>query len=328
MSSQTPQRPTKNERRTQAREQAKRAREAEKAREKRSRLFIQGGVALGVIAVLAVVGIVLTQTLKPAGPGPLNMQSGGVVFTKDLKVVETPRLSDPAAPRVAPEGNPGELPVQVTVYADYICPACGSFETRHSAMLERYVGSGDVELEVYALNFLDSNSLGTKYSTRAANLMACVVEQQPDYAFALNTRLLSPEVQPAQGTPGLDDKQLIKEAQAVGVEATSSLQSCVRDRQFAAFIDANREAAFSGIVGLDEGAQLIAETDPATGAIISLQDADSPQQLISTPTVIVNGQQWYEPRDGALEEYILKVKSEIEQANSDSDTKKSEEKSG
>lgn len=328
MSNQTPERQTKNERRQQAREQARLAREAEKAREKRRRLFIQGGVALGVVAVLAVVGLVLTQTLKPAGPGPENMASGGVIFTKDLQVVDGPRLEDPTDPRVAPERNYDELPVHVTVYADYICPACGNFEQIHGTMLENYVGSGDIELEAYAVNFLDGNSLGTKYSTRAANLMACVVEQQPEHAFALHNRLLSAEVQPAQGTPGLDDKQLIKEAQAVGVEATSKMQSCVRDRQFASFIDANREAAFNGIVGLAEGAQLIAETDPTTGAIISLQDADGPQRLVSTPTVIVNGQQWYEPRDGSLEEYILKVKSEIEQANTGSDTKNSEEKSG
>lgn len=324
MSSQTPQRQTKNERRMQAREQAKRAREAEKAREKRRRLFLQGGVALGVIAVLAIVGIVLSQSFKPAGPGPLNMSSGGVVFTKDLQVVEGPRLEDPTAARVAPAVDRSELPVDVTIYVDYMCPACGSFEQQNGTMLENYVGSGDVQLEVYPINFLDGQSLGAKYSTRAANLMACVVEEQPEVAFSLHTRLLSAAVQPDEGTTGLDDKTLIKEAQAAGAEATSTLQSCVRDRSFAAFIDANREAAFTEIVGLAEGAQLIDATDRATGAIVSMQEEGKPQQLRSTPTVIVNGQQWYAPRDGALEEYILKVKSEIEQANSDSTAEKTE----
>ncbi len=328
MSNETPQRQTKNERRVEARERARIARETEKKREKRNRLLIQGGVVLGVVAVLAIVGLVLTQTLKPAGPGPMNMSSGGVVFTEDLKVVEGDRLEDPAAPRIAPDVDRSQLPVDVTVYVDYMCPACGAFEQENGMMLENYVGSGDVQLEVYPINFLDGQSLGTKYSTRAANLLACVVEQQPDFAFAVHERLLSPDVQPAQGTPGLDDKQLIQEAKAAGVEPTSKLQSCVRDRSFAGFFDANREAAFSGIVGLEEGAQLIASSDPATGAITGMQPEGKPQQLSSTPLVIVNGQQWYGPRDGSLESHILKVKGEIEQANAGNGSANSEEETG
>ena len=328
MSNETPQRQTKNERRNEAREQARIAREAEKKRENRNRLFIQGGVVLGVLAVLAIVGLVLTQSLKPAGPGPMNMSSGGVVFTKDLKVVEGDRLEDPAAPRIAPSVDRSELPVDVTVYVDYSCPACSAFEQRHGAMLENYVGSGEVQLEVYPINFLDNQSLGTKYSTRAANLLACVVEEQPDFAFDLHNRLLTTEVQQAGASGGVDDKQLLQEAVAVGAEPTSELQSCIRDRKFAGFIDANREAAFEGIVGLEEGAQLIASADGQTGAILGMQPEDKPQQLVSTPLVIVNGQQWHEARDGTLESYILKLKGEIEQANAGSADSSSEEESG
>lgn len=327
LSNETPQRLTKNERRNQAREQARIAREAEKKREKRNRLFIQGGVVLGVLAVLAIVGLVLTQSLKPAGPGPMNMSSGGVVFTKDLKVVEGERLEDPAAPRIAPAVDRGELPIDMTVYVDYSCLYCGDFEQRHGTMLENHVGSGDVQLEIYPINFLDNNSLGTKYSTRAANLLACVVNEQPEFAFDLHNRLLTPAVQSA-GVAGVSDKELLQEAVAVGAEPTSELQSCVRDREFAAFIDANREAAFDGIVGLEEGAQLIASSDPQTGAVTSLQPEGEPQQLTSTPLVIVNGQQWHEPRDGTLESYILKLKGEIEQTNAGSADSESEEKSG
>ena len=63
---------TKNQRREQAREQARLAREAEKKREKRNRLFLQGGIALVIIAVLGVVALVLSQSMKPAGPGPVS----------------------------------------------------------------------------------------------------------------------------------------------------------------------------------------------------------------------------------------------------------------
>lgn len=308
--SNTQPRETKTERRAAAREQARLAREEEKKREKRRRLYIQGGVVLGVIAVLAIVGLVLMQALKPAGPGPLNMVTGGAVFTKDLKVVPSDRLEDPAAPREIPVTDGSELPIEVTVFVDYMCPACGAFETQQGTMLENYVGSGDVNLRVYPINFLDSTSLGTKYSTRAANLFGCVVEQQPDFAFALHKRLLDPSVQPAEGTPGLDDKELIKQAEAAGVTSDSELRSCVQNRSFAGFFSENYSAVSTSIPGLAEGQRML-----MPGSATELQPEGQPQVLVSTPTIIVNGKQWSESRDGSLETYILKLKSEIEQAN-------------
>lgn len=297
---------TKNQRRELAREQARVAREAEKKREKRNRLFLQGGIALVVIAVLGVVALVLTQSMKPVGPGPLNMISGGVTFTKDLEVVKTAALQEDET-RGAPEQDWETSPVDVTVYVDYMCPACGNFEQQNGTMLEQYVGSGDVQLTVYPLNFLDGQSLGTKYSTRAANMLSCVVDQQPEAAFTLHNRLLSAEVQPAEQTTGLTDDQLLENAEAAGATLTTELKQCVKNQSFASFINANWKAASeTGLQGLAEGAQLI---NPQTNELI---DADQPQRLMSTPTVIVNGQQWVSGRDGTLEEYILKIKAELD----------------
>ncbi|WP_336659037.1 DsbA family protein [Leucobacter sp. USHLN153] len=320
MANETNPRPTKNERRAEARAQAAAAREQEKKREKRNRLYLQGGIAVGVIAILAIVALVLTQSVKPAGPGPANMASGGAVFTKDLKVIEGPAL-EPGEDRVAPEADFDTLPVEVAVYADYMCPFCGQFEQQYGTMLENYVGAGDVQLELYPLNFLDNSSLGTKYSTRAANLFSCVVDQQPDVAFKLHNALLSADVQPAENTAGLTDAELLEQAEAVGAEVNTELKQCVKDRRFANFISANyKQVSEEGILGLAKGAQLLGPDNQ------TLQDADEPQRLISTPTVIVNGQQWSPNRDGDLESYLLKVKSELEQKSDESSDKAADEK--
>lgn len=317
MASETQGRPTKNERRAQARDQARAAREQEKKREKRNRLFLQGGIVIGILAILGIVALVLTQSMKPAGPGPANMASGAAIFTKDLKVVKGPALAS-GEKREAPKVNRDELPLDVTVYADYMCPACGAFEQQYGTMLENYVGAGDIELGIYPLNFLDSASQGAKYSTRAGNLFAAVVAQQPDKAFALHTRLLSADVQPKEGTTGLTDDQLLEQAEAAGVELTTELRQSVKDVEFGNFISANyKSASENGILGLAKGAQILGP-DGAT-----LQPAGEPQRLVSTPTVIVNGQQWNQTRDGDLESYLLKVKGEFEQ-KSDADEKKSE----
>ncbi len=298
---------TKNQRRELAREQARLARESEKKREKRNRLFLQGGIALVIVAVVAVVALVLTQSMKPAGPGPQNMISGGVTFGKDLKVEETKALQ-PDQDRQAVNQDFDSLPIDVTVYVDYMCPACGNFEQQNGTMLEQYVGSGDVALTVVPLNFLDGQSLGTKYSTRSANMFSCIVDQQPESAFALHNRLLSAEVQPQEQTTGLTDDQLLENAEAAGAKLTTELKQCVKDQRFAGFINGNwKSASETGLLGLAEGTQLI--NDPRVG---DLQPADQPQRLRSTPTVIVNGVQWVEGRDGTLEEYLLKVKAETD----------------
>ena len=310
---------TKNERREKAREQARLAREQEKKRQKRNRLFLQGGIVLGVLAVLAVVALVVMTSMKPAGPGPANMASGGAVFTKDLKVVEGPEL--PAdGQREAPEVDRKQLPLDVTTYVDYMCPACGAFEQQYGTMLENYVGAGDVNLQVYPINFLDGQSLGTKYSTRAANAFSCVVDEQPDVAFKLHNRLLSAEVQPAEGTTGLTDDQLLEQAEEAGAELTTELKQCVKNKDFASFIDGNwKQVSETGVLGLAKG-EFLLSSDGVN------PQPEGPQRLVSTPTVIVNGKQWNQARDGDLESYLLKVKGEFEQKDDakKADTKKAD----
>lgn len=298
-------RPTKTERRQQAREQARLAREREQKREKRNKRLIQGSIVIGVLAVVAVIALVLTQTLKPAGPGPENMASGGAVFGADLEVQPSAALQ-PDQTREYPEVNREELPLDISLYVDYMCPGCGNFEQTYGTMLENYVGGGDATLRVYPLNFLDNRSQGTNYSTRAANMFGCLVEQQPDVAFAVHNRLLSAEVQPQEGTAGLTDDELLEQAELAGAEITPELESCVSDKRFSSFISSNTKAVTEqGLLGLAEGAQIAAGNQ--------LIPADEPQTLSQTPTVIVNGEQWVQSRDGDLEAYLLKVKSEVEQ---------------
>lgn len=297
---------TKNERREQAREQARLAREAEKKREKRTRLMWQGGIVVAVLAVIGVVALVLSQSMKPAGPGPENMASGGVTFGADLEVVPTPALGEGES-REAIAVDRTELPIDVSVYNDYICSHCGLFEQTWADKLEPHIGSGDITFTVTPLNIFDTQSLGTKYSSRAGNILACVVEQQPEAAYGLHNGLLSANVQPAMGTTGLTDDQLLEQAELAGAELTDDLKRCVKNQTFASFISGNtKQVQELGVLGLAEGERLL-----MSGSNTELQP-EGPQLLTGTPLVLVNGKQWIEGRDGDLEVYILKLKAEIE----------------
>ena len=303
---------TKNQRRDQAREQARLAREEEKKREKRNRLFLQGGVALGVLAVLAVVALIITQSMKPAGPGPENMASGGVVLTQDLEIVPTPALED-GDPRVAPTVDRTEPPLDISVYVDYACVHCSQFEQTNGSVLEHWAGSGDATVQIYPVNILDS---GSRYSTRAANLISCLADQSTDGSTLFNTHanLLSNEVWTrASEQGGLSDDELIEQAELGGVEVNDELRQCVKDVRFSGFVNKTTSAITqqtgTGVLGLAEGAQLQGRD--------GLQSADGPQFLQGTPLVIVNGQEW---KSGVsdysdFEEYLLKLKAELEGAN-------------
>lgn len=236
-----------------------------------------------------------------AAVGPENMASGGVVFLSRSEVVEGPALLAGES-RVAASTERNQLPVDVTVYVDYMCPACGSFEEEYGPVLEAALERGEITLQIYPLNFLDPTSLGSNYSTRAANAVSCVVDAQPFAAFDLHTRLLSEGVQPSEATKGLSDGELIELAVDAGAEDTSRLRDCVASQTFANFVSENtRVATEEGVLGLAEGAQLL---DAGTG---ELQDAGGPQVLTSTPLVIVAGEQWDPQRGQDLDEVLTEL---------------------
>ncbi len=300
---------TKNERREQAREQARLARVAEQKREKRRRLYWQGGVVVGVLAVLAVVALVLIQTMKPAGPGPENMASGGVVFQKDLAVVAGPGLAEGGS-RVAPETD-RENKVDLSIYVDYACPHCSEFETAYGDVIENWVGSGDATLEIYPVNILGPS--GSSYSTKAANAVACLVDQTPapGVAFTMHNSLLSDaNYQKAVAAGGMSDDQFVDLAEKAGFSVNDEYRQCLKDIKFSGFISQNTKVAVEsvGVLGLADGAVLV---DQQANGQVTYQKEGKPQFLRGTPLVVVNGKEWRSDRDGEFGLYLAKVKSEL-----------------
>lgn len=289
----TEKRLTKNERREQAREQARLAREAQLKKEKRSKRLLQGGIVLAVIAVLVVVGLIIAQAVKPAGPGPENMASGGIVFEgEDLSVRSTPAIQD-GEQLVAQEVDRDTVPLDIVIYVDYLCPHCGTFEQQAGQMLEQWVGSGQATLQVYPMNIQDNFSQGTRYSTRAANAFACVAQESPDAAWEFHSTLLAADVQPAQNTSGIPNDRLISLAIDAGAADTVALRQCINNVPFADFITKTTRQALQGpVVGIAE-------------------DAPEQEQVVSgTPTVYVNGR--LAPTSPAeLEQHMLKLFGEL-----------------
>ena len=129
---------SKNDRREVARRKAQALRAEQKKKERRSRVLLQGGIAVAVLAVIAVVSLIIANTyLKPATPGPLNMASDGITIGQGLKAATTGALQPGDEPVSAASSNPDVITIRV--YLDYQCPLCKNFENTNGKQIATWL---------------------------------------------------------------------------------------------------------------------------------------------------------------------------------------------
>jgi protein-disulfide isomerase len=287
-------RQTKDQRRDAAREAARIAREKQKKSDARNRILFRGGVTLGAVAVLALIAFVIYQGVKPPGPGPLNMASDGIVLTgSDGEITQlatdgVPSGEDPTP--TDPEALDRDL--HIVTYIDFFCPFCKAFETANAEYLKELVADGTASLEIHPIAILDPQSLGTRYSTRAANAAACVANYNPGLFLDAMAGLF--ERQPAEKTEGLTNDELIGIVGNAGVR-TERMSACINDEPFKAWVADATQRALDG----------------------PLPNTEVPK-VGGTPTVLVNGVAYEgSPEDGAafqafVEEQLAAVTADDE----------------
>ena len=262
-------RPSRNEQREAAREKARVLREEQKKRERRNRWLIQGGIIVAVLAVAGLVAGLLLNNARPAGPGPANMASNGIVLTGAEGVitpVETPALDADETPTPTVQDDSGTV-ANIVTYVDYLCPFCGEFEQTNSESIRAMIEEGAATLEVHPIAILTNKSAGTQYSLRAANAAACVADNSP--ASFLDFHDLMFENQPEEGTEGLSNDEIAALAKEAGVSSFSAIEKCIDDEQFHTWVqDATNQAL----------------TQPVPNSDLT--------SITGTPTVLVNGKQY------------------------------------
>jgi len=139
----------------------------------------------------------------------------GGIWIGGSAIGSRPAAGDTAADLTVGVGET-TAPVRVDVYQDFMCPYCGQFELANGDDLRQLAEDGTIRLEIHPLNFLDSLSQGTKYSTRSANAFVAVAEADPAHVLDFNRALYVN--QPAENTPGLTDEQIAQVALGVGID--------------------------------------------------------------------------------------------------------------
>lgn len=259
------QRPTKNEKRQEAREKARALRERQSKKSKRNKVLIQGSLAVVVVTVVAVVTVLILTSLRPPGPGPANMQSGGIKIGEGFQAVRTPAVLSEELP-IPSEPNPDGVPA-INIFIDYSCSGCAGFEATNGPLLSTWLENGTATVEYHIVSFRDNTTAGTRYATRAANSAACVAEHSPDNFFDFNELLLRFQPQPPEKFE-LTDSELIQVAQGSGATNLPAIEACIKDETFSSWV---REASRRAIDGP-----------------LPILDAEIPF-VTATPTVLVNG---------------------------------------
>lgn len=267
-----------NDAREAAKERARELRDQHRKSERRRRLTLQLGVLGGVLVVLAIVAATLITTNQSPSRGPLNMATDGITVGEGLEAVRTPALRADAVPASTREITEGVIDIRV--YVDYLCANCATFDQNNMEQLRQWVDSGAATLEVHPVAILTSKSAGTQYSLRAANAAACVAEFAPDDFLDFHSALFVD--QPAEGTEGLSDEQLLERAEKAGVGNLKKVTDCVTAKRFNAWVLAATARALNG---------------PIPGADIPA--------ITTVPTVIVDGKQFnytkdFDPKELAL----------------------------
>ena len=154
--------------------------------------------------------------------------------------------------------------VTIDVYEDYMCPYCRQFEESSGTALEGFASGGTARVRYHMIAILDRMS-STNYSTRAASAAYCANDAGVFSAFH---KLLMVN-QPAEGSAGITDEQLIELGKTAGATGADFAQ-CVSSQRYVAYVAQATQHAISG--GLE-----------------------------GTPTVAVNGQRLTSPSLSSLQ---------------------------
>lgn len=220
---------TKNERAAEARKQAQ---SQVKAKERRTTVII---IAASLVVIAAFAGIVFfivnSSKVPPLAeahaPAPADPTGGIPVGTGGVAGVDVP------------DSGAGKDIPRVDLYIDLMCPVCNQFEQINGADLDALREDGTIGLYYHPISILDRSSAGTKYSTRAANAVAVVADQDPSHMLDFISALYANR--PAENTTGLDDDTIA--AIAVGVGVPTDVAATFKNGEFTKWVTASTDQA-------------------------------------------------------------------------------------
>ncbi|CAN5423978.1 DsbA family protein [soil metagenome] len=183
-----------------------------KAADRKRNLAIQ--IGLTAVVVIFAVALVLYIVM-----GSDKKQSGEV---QAVRVASSSLITN--------EGSADPKAV-LSLYEDFQCPHCRSFEQAMGPTITKLIDSGAVATDYNMVAILDTPT-NDNYSTRSANAAYCVAEEDTTptkEAFRRFHGALFAN-QPAEGSPAPDNASLIETARQAGV--TGGVADCINNGNY------------------------------------------------------------------------------------------------
>ncbi|WP_229053376.1 DsbA family protein [Aeromicrobium sp. Leaf350] len=200
--------------------------------------------------LLAVLGLGLAACGDDAEPDSSSESTASDESgSADADLTEIDPVEGIAYPETPADGAP-----VVELYTDFQCPSCEAFASTYLDDLRTAADDGRINLVFHQFAFLDRAS-SNQYSSRSANAAYCVFAEGGSTSYLDFYEALFDD-QPAEGTAGPGDDDLVELAGTVGV---TGIDDCVSG---GAYADTVKDAA-----------------DAATDADVS-----------GTPTVLIDGE--------------------------------------
>ncbi|NEG55636.1 DsbA family protein [Bifidobacterium platyrrhinorum] len=257
-----------------AEEAAAKARAEQAAKERKQQTIIGAIVVAVVVVLVAVAGIAIWRSHVASQNSGDNL-SVDQAYAKLQEVKDKPSTADEKGGILVSQSGVGKKvdgAPTVQVYMDFMCSGCGNFERASGETLEKMVLAGQINLELHPMSFGDTWSTD-KYSTRAANMLLSITEQDqdPEHILGFIRNMYADDFQPAENSGvKTSDDQMKKQATKAGVSQKVA-DASVTDK-YTKWLDA------------------INVYNPKRSELFNVSGTYKGQ--MTTPTVLINGKYW------------------------------------
>ncbi|WP_142253827.1 DsbA family protein, partial [Mycobacterium sp. NS-7484] len=195
-----------------------------KAADRKRNLWVQ--IGLTAVVVLFAVGLVLYIVMT----GHKRPASG------EARAVHV------AAPNVITEEGTSDPKVTISLYEDFLCPACGHLEQLFGPTINKLIDTGAVAVDYHMVAILDK--AGNGYSSRAGGAAYCIADESVDAFRRFHSALYTPGIQPEEGS-GIypDNARIIELARQAG--AGGDVPDCITKGRYVEMVQGM--AAATGI---------------------------------------------------------------------------------
>ena len=177
-----------------------------KAADRRRNMFIQ----IGLTAVVVVFAVALVLWIVTNGSSKPDAGAGKAIRVASSDVIKKEGTEEPKA--------------VLSIYEDFLCPACGAFEQGFGPTINKMIDSGAVAVDYYMVAILDR--AGDGYSSRAGGAAYCVADESNEAFRRFHSALYTPELQPRENSGTYpDNARLIELARQAG--AAGKVPDCI-----------------------------------------------------------------------------------------------------